>query len=434
MPSATPPTDTPTDTPSDVPRPARRRRVGSWVLLVLGGLLAVLSVASVWVRNVLLDTDRYVETVAPLAEDEDMQRVAAAQITAVFMDAVDVEAVTLDLLGPRGAALAPVFADAVERFVEDTTYRFFSSEEFADLWVAANRAAHTQIDALLTGGGEFVSTEDGKVVLDLAAVAGRIRILLADQGLTVFDPVPITDLSARIELIESDGITRAQGAVDLLRTVAFVLPLLALAALAGSVALGGDRRRGVWRAGITLAVSMAALLLAVSIGRRFYLDALSGSIGAAAAESTFDTLTRFLRQGVRFLFAVGILVALGVWITGPGSAATRIRAVLGGAGAQAGGGIGADTAPGGVATWIADHRHGVRAGILVVLAFLALTRAHPSIRTLLVALLLGGALFAVVAVVAARVDAWRAGHEPPESEEETGPEGPEPEPEPAGQA
>ena len=43
------------------------RRISSWVLVVLACLLAVVLVVVVFARNQLLNTDSYVDTVAPLA-------------------------------------------------------------------------------------------------------------------------------------------------------------------------------------------------------------------------------------------------------------------------------------------------------------------------------------------------------------------------------
>jgi hypothetical protein len=392
-------------TPDD-PRPGRPRRVGSWVLLVLGALLVILSVASIWVRNVLLDTDRYVETVAPLAEDEGLQAVAAQQVTDALMGAIDVEETVAGLLPDRATALAPAIDAAVEQLVLRTTLQFFASDQFQSLWDAANRTAHTQIGALLTGGGDVIGTEDGRVTIDLQAIAAEVRLRLGDRGLTIFDPVPITQLGARLELVQSDNIAKAQGAVDLLQKAAFVLPLLMLAAFAGAVFLAADRRRGLWRVGIAIAVSMGVLMVAIALGRRFYLDALSGTIDAETARSTFDILTRFLRTAIRFIFGVGLLIALGVWVTGTSPSAVKVRTLLGGITGKAGTAMADGEAPGGFATWVADHRRGARTGVAVVLAFLAMTADHPSLRTLLLALVIGGALFAVIAALGARVDAY----------------------------
>ncbi|CAM5268019.1 hypothetical protein SGLAM104S_02516 [Streptomyces glaucescens] len=50
-------------------RHRRLRRAGSSVLLLMALLLAPLAVVAAWVQDTVSDTDRYVETVAPLASE-----------------------------------------------------------------------------------------------------------------------------------------------------------------------------------------------------------------------------------------------------------------------------------------------------------------------------------------------------------------------------
>ena len=47
--------------------PVGAQRVLVAVLVIIGCVLAPLSLVAVWTRNTLLDTDNYVSTVAPLA-------------------------------------------------------------------------------------------------------------------------------------------------------------------------------------------------------------------------------------------------------------------------------------------------------------------------------------------------------------------------------
>ena len=52
----------------------RGRWFASWVLIVVGSLLVPVSVVSLWLDRTITDTDRYVETVAPLIRDPDIQK------------------------------------------------------------------------------------------------------------------------------------------------------------------------------------------------------------------------------------------------------------------------------------------------------------------------------------------------------------------------
>ena len=58
-------------------RMPRWRRVLVALLVVLGCVLAPLSVLSVWMKSTVLDTNAYVSTVAPLAQNSDVQNAIA---------------------------------------------------------------------------------------------------------------------------------------------------------------------------------------------------------------------------------------------------------------------------------------------------------------------------------------------------------------------
>jgi hypothetical protein len=125
----------------------------SIVLVVLASLLTVVTVLARYVRSEVLDTDRYVETVSPLAREPSVQDAAADQVTNEIVTRLDVESVAEDALtrlAELGApqvitGLAGPLADQVESFVRDHVEQFLRSDEFANLWDDANRRAHAAV-------------------------------------------------------------------------------------------------------------------------------------------------------------------------------------------------------------------------------------------------------------------------------------------------
>ena len=90
----------------------RWRAVVAATLITLSCVLAPLSVTAVWANRQVSDTDRYVETVAPLAHDPAIQSAIAARVTQEVLARVDVNAITAQTLDaisklnlpPRAAA------------------------------------------------------------------------------------------------------------------------------------------------------------------------------------------------------------------------------------------------------------------------------------------------------------------------------------------
>ena len=74
-------------------------------------MLAFAAVPALYLRSEVIDTDRYVATVAPLASDPAIQAEIADKVTQQITDAVDFETITRDALNelsktaPRVAAV-----------------------------------------------------------------------------------------------------------------------------------------------------------------------------------------------------------------------------------------------------------------------------------------------------------------------------------------
>ena len=78
------------------PRPRRKvgRSTAAVVLILIGALLAPVAVVGSWARGLVVDTDRYVDTVAPIAQDPLVQSAVSNRITLAVVDALNVEQLT----------------------------------------------------------------------------------------------------------------------------------------------------------------------------------------------------------------------------------------------------------------------------------------------------------------------------------------------------
>src|SRR6266496_6460102 len=52
---------------------SRKRRTGIWALIVLGFVLALVSILAIWVKRVALDTDTFVDTNSQVLENKNVQ-------------------------------------------------------------------------------------------------------------------------------------------------------------------------------------------------------------------------------------------------------------------------------------------------------------------------------------------------------------------------
>jgi hypothetical protein len=299
-------------------RRERARRASVVGLVIIGCGLAALSVVAIWLRVTLLDTDRYVSTVAPIAAEPAVQKAVADKLDGAINSRVNFDALAREALPDRADVLAPAIQTGLQSFIRTRIDDFTRSQRFQDLWVEANRRAHTRIVDLLEGGrSKRLVLDQDTVYLDLSPAIDRVKTALQDRGLSRIASAIPPSVDGRIELVQSSGLVQVQSGVRLLKAVAIVLPLLALLCLAGSVWLTRPRRRGLLHAAIGVAVAMLLLIAGLAIARSAYLDALGGgALPRDAAADIFDTLATFLRSGVRIVVIVAVVLALVAFLAG----------------------------------------------------------------------------------------------------------------------
>ncbi|MFE6334408.1 hypothetical protein ACFVOK_14530 [Streptomyces sp. NPDC057798] len=312
----------------------RRHRVKSLLaalLIVLGCLLTPLGAVAAWTADITRDSDRYVDTVEPLARDRDIQNAVAGRVSDAVMAHLDLEALLSQTpvadrplvekaLGKLGGSLE----NAVRSFVHDKAQAVIASDAFDRIWAEANRRVHKAVVKALTGeGGGAVKVEGDAVTIDLGPVVEEVKQRLVDDGMTVAAKIP--EIHTDFTVIKSEDIGQARTGFRLLQLTGFWLPIVSVLLIAGGVLLATRRRRALIAGALGFAFAAGLLGIALTVFRVVYLDALPSGISQPAAEAVYDTMVRFLRTGVRVAIALGVAVALAAWLTGPGRRAGFVR-------------------------------------------------------------------------------------------------------------
>ncbi|MEV3936790.1 hypothetical protein AB0K52_12540 [Glycomyces sp. NPDC049804] len=309
------------------------RWLGAVVVLVLAALIGMLSIVVVYARDQLLDTDRYVATVAPLAEDDDVRAAVSARVADTVNEKLDIESYVdqaMDAIQTRGAperldALAAPIASALEGFVADQVHAVVYSDRFAQLWTSANTTAHEAVAAILRGEtSETLQVQGDTLYIDLGPLVEQVKSALVDRGLTIAERIPA--VSVQFALIEVRGLANAQGAAELLDVLAWAMPLTAIALLLAGVYIAPNRRRALLIGAVLLAAAMLVLLIAVAVARTITLANLPEEVRSPeAVASVYDIVVRFLTAGAQTAIVVALIVALAAWLAGPGVGAAAIR-------------------------------------------------------------------------------------------------------------
>ena len=159
------------------PNAGRGRRIAYWVVLVLTTLLATFAIFGVWANRQLLNTDNWTETSTKLLENPAIRDQTAAFITDQLYANVNVQQEIQSFLPPVLQPLAAPAAGAARSLVDDVANKALENPNVQTAWANANREAHERLVNVVEDKGEFTTTTDSAVYLDitpiLTAVAAR---------------------------------------------------------------------------------------------------------------------------------------------------------------------------------------------------------------------------------------------------------------------
>jgi hypothetical protein len=371
-----------------------RRRIGwrgpvSALLITIGCILAPVSVVAVWTANQVSDTGRYVANMTPLVHDPAVQNALTDKITNQITSRLDVAGLTnqaaaqltskgLTRVGTLLKNFSSSIAGSVNGFIHNTVHRIVSGPRFAALWVRANTLVHQQLVKALSGQGSgAVTVSNGQVIVGLGPFIADVKQNLSAHGLTLVNKLPTPNPT--FPLFSAKYLTKAQTLYRLLNDLKIVLPILTLVLIAAGVYVARRHRRALIGAGLGFAASMLVLGAGLLIFRNVYLGSLPASLPSDAAAALFDTLVRFIKQALRVLLLVGLVVAIGAFLTGPSAAAVRIRAAFGSGIAwlrRRGERAGLDTGP--VGAWTYAHRTMLRVCAVALAALVFVFWGQPT--------------------------------------------------------
>ncbi len=369
------------------------------VLIVIGCLLAPVSVLGVWTANQVSDTSRYVANIEPLVHEPAIQNALTDKITTEITSRLNVAGRTdqaADLLTSKGLTrvgsllrtFAPSIASSVAGFIHGQVHKIVTGPRFARAWVQVNTVAHQTLVKVLSGQGGAVTVSNGQVTIDLAPFISIVKQDLAARGFTLVNSLP--PIHPTLALFSSRELVKAQSLYRLINDLKFVLPILSLLLIAVGVYVARGHRRALVAGGLGFAASMLVLGAGLTIFRGIYLNSVPASLPSDAAAAMFDTLVRFIRQALRTLLVVGLVVAAGAFLTGPSVTAVRTRRAFASGLAwvrTSGEHAGLRTGP--VGRWTYAHRTGLRVAAVALAALVFVFWGQPTgLVVILIAILL----------------------------------------------
>ncbi|MET0955453.1 MAG: hypothetical protein ABWY68_05840 [Cryobacterium sp.] len=329
---------------SQVGPAAEHRAANRWraffaaLLIAVGVLLAPVSVVAYWTKGYVNDTDRFVASLAPLADDPAVQAYLVDEIVAVVNDNVDLDQITKDLFsGLASLDLPPAAKNAlgllqapavqgIQGLIRSTATRLVSSDAFAQLWEQALRTSQTQVIAALEGdtSSALAISDTGQLGIQLGPIIAEVKKELVNRGFGLAQNIP--DVDRTIVIAQSDALVQARTGYQLLNLLGFVLPLVSLGLIVLGVLVARRRSRTMIWAGLALAAAMALLSAGIAVGRIIFVSSVSPVyLPSDVAQAAYDAVVPFMNTTALSVGLVGFTVAVVAYLAGPFHGSTLVR-------------------------------------------------------------------------------------------------------------
>ena len=324
MTDATPPTRTP-----------RWRRATGLTLIVLGAFLAPVALVSNWAVVELTDTDAFVDTFAPLAQDPEVQSLISGTVTRAINDQVDIPALTEPVfeglvlnLGPVASAgvgaLQDVVTAAIHQLVGSTVERFVASDAFATVWEKALRVSHSQVIAALQNDGTVLTFDQGTVGIQVGPIVEAAKSALVEQGLGFAARIPEVDRT--IVIVKSDALAQAQVAYAWAVGIAGWLPWVALLLLVAGILIAGGSTFSMLFTAAGVSVTMVLLLVGLAVGRAVVIkEFVAADLPRGVAVRVFEQVLGRMYATAITVIVIALLLAVATWLFRRFEVARRLR-------------------------------------------------------------------------------------------------------------
>lgn len=311
------------------------RWITASVVLLVAALLATVAVIGTYVRNQVLDTDTYVQTVTPLVQDPAVRDAIAHRLSQEIVTSTNLQGLANSLADNLVARGAPArIQDFVGPLVSGVTNLLYeriapllATPQFEQIWENINRLAHQGVVTILTGSqGQVIKTGTDTVSIDLGALLAAAKTALVNDGFGFASNIPT--VSIPYTLVQSDKLGELRTYTKLLDTVGTWLPFVALALLIAGILIAPNRRRGLVVA-TTMVAALGLLILGVLAAvRGYYQDHLPPSVQVQAATAVYDIVLRYLKDALQTLVVVSLVLLIAALLAGPSRPAVWVRRMV----------------------------------------------------------------------------------------------------------
>jgi hypothetical protein len=292
------------------------------------GLFALLTclamagaVLATWAHWTALNTDRFVNTLAPVIKEQAVSEAISDEAVARLFDRYhlksriekELKKVLPKLLKSESAQAA----GGAESLAKSLAQQILKSTAFQAVWRSALTFTHEEAVKGIRATGPVQLNEKGEVILDISGVLKDLQGRLSDLGLTSLDSVKLPDSLGRVVLYKNSQLGNVKKAVNVLDVLFWFLPWLAIVLLVLAALVANDRRKTIFGTSILLMVLLVVLLIVLKVAQGHYLNMITSDVNRHAAIVASSVVLSTLYRVDIALIIVGALTVLFAIIAGP---------------------------------------------------------------------------------------------------------------------
>lgn len=311
----------------------------------------LVSSVSIWAHRTIFNTDRWVATVGPLAQNDAVIKAVSARLTHEVDTAINPEEVAKRLLPTPLEGLAVPISQEVNRLIGGALTGVLHSDAFQHFWIATNKALQPRVAAILKGKPTpHLETAGGTIQLNLLPLVAKVLSAVQSHApglLKTHGPIPsITAATpvdtARMELSKALGRTLppsfgtvtlfkshqlavAQHLVRVFDVLIVVLVVLTIAFMVMTMVLAERRRRALIILALGVAVSMGLAFALVKVITNQLVAAITDPDDRGAVRAIVGTVISGLNDIAILLIGLGVIVAVVAFLVGSSRPAASIR-------------------------------------------------------------------------------------------------------------
>ncbi len=297
------------------------RQIAAGVLLIFALLAVLPAEILLWANRTFMNTDNYVQTVAPVIHQPAVQQAITKYATDNLFATVNIQQEVEQFLPAQAQPLAAPVASQVQGYITKAAARLVATDKFAQLWANVNQRVQTRFVAIAQNPNASPS-------ININDIYSFISQNLSGTGLGFLAGHQLPPKVSQITIITIPALSKIPYYVATFDDLRWLFVGLAVGLSVLALAVATRRRRmALWIGVGWMAVTVFGVIT-VRLIRNALLVNIPDTTYRAAASDIWQALLRPLYEQAVVLFAAGAIIAAAAWLLGPTEIAVRSRVGL----------------------------------------------------------------------------------------------------------